>query len=242
MAAPVYFYYQLENFYQNHRNYVKSRDEPQLKGDSYSPTGADGSSSDHCYPLSYYKDWEGPVENPDLAQKVLYPCGLIANSFFLDNFTACVAVSSADSCDPLLGRNWQKEGIAYSSDLGKKFVSRPPFSYETNISPLGFPLPQVDDEDFVVWMRTATLPVFSKFHRQILDVSLQPGNIMTVTVGNVFNVSGFLGKKSVILTTSSVLGGKDDFLGIAFIVVAFLFGSGSAYLHIRNALESKADS
>mmetsp|Transcript_22343 Transcript_22343/g.16810 ORF Transcript_22343/g.16810 Transcript_22343/m.16810 type:complete len:102 (+) Transcript_22343:137-442(+) len=29
---PVYFYYQLDNFYQNHRRYVKSRDYQQLKG------------------------------------------------------------------------------------------------------------------------------------------------------------------------------------------------------------------
>lgn len=26
MVAPVYVYYQLDNFYQNHRRYVKSRD------------------------------------------------------------------------------------------------------------------------------------------------------------------------------------------------------------------------
>lgn len=33
MAAPVYFYYQLANFYQNHRRYVKSRSDGQLRGD-----------------------------------------------------------------------------------------------------------------------------------------------------------------------------------------------------------------
>jgi len=30
--APVYVYYQLDNFYQNHRRYVKSRSFDQLKG------------------------------------------------------------------------------------------------------------------------------------------------------------------------------------------------------------------
>ena len=32
MAAPIFVYYQLENFYQNHRRYVKSRDYQQLMG------------------------------------------------------------------------------------------------------------------------------------------------------------------------------------------------------------------
>lgn len=32
VAGPVYVYYQLDNFYQNHRRYVKSRDANQLNG------------------------------------------------------------------------------------------------------------------------------------------------------------------------------------------------------------------
>jgi len=32
MEPPVYMYYRLENFYQNHRRYVRSRNDDQLKG------------------------------------------------------------------------------------------------------------------------------------------------------------------------------------------------------------------
>jgi hypothetical protein len=32
ITAPIYVYYQLDNFYQNHRRYVKSRDNTQLYG------------------------------------------------------------------------------------------------------------------------------------------------------------------------------------------------------------------
>ena len=35
MAAPVYLYYQLDNFYQNHRRYVSSRSDTQLAGTMY---------------------------------------------------------------------------------------------------------------------------------------------------------------------------------------------------------------
>jgi len=67
MEPPIYFYYQLTNFYQNHRRYVKSRNDAQLRGES----PADISS---CDPLETWPP--GPVH------KDLNPCGLIANSFF----------------------------------------------------------------------------------------------------------------------------------------------------------------
>merc|ERR1711916_286849 len=33
MKAPVYVYYELTNYYQNHRRYVKSRNDAQLRGE-----------------------------------------------------------------------------------------------------------------------------------------------------------------------------------------------------------------
>lgn len=33
IKKPIYVYYQLDNFYQNHRRYVKSRDNAQLFGE-----------------------------------------------------------------------------------------------------------------------------------------------------------------------------------------------------------------
>jgi hypothetical protein len=42
MEPPIYVYYQLKNFYQNHRRYVKSRSDDQLRG---------GESVSGCTPL-----------------------------------------------------------------------------------------------------------------------------------------------------------------------------------------------
>jgi len=67
MAPPVYVYYELSNFYQNHRRYVQSRNYPQSMGTIYT----DASSLSTCDPL--IKASNG---------KILHPCGLIANSFF----------------------------------------------------------------------------------------------------------------------------------------------------------------
>lgn len=103
MVAPIYFYYQLTNFYQNHRRYVKSRADSQLQGDLSGSTSA-------CDPLIN----GGPNSLP------IYPCGLIANSFFNDNFTAYSCTSN--DCNMLSGSNWQKQGIAWESDVSSKFV------------------------------------------------------------------------------------------------------------------------
>lgn len=63
--APVFLYYRLTNFYQNHRRYIKSVSTDQLKGQAI-----EKSNLGDCSPLA---------SNGDL---VYYPCGLIANSMF----------------------------------------------------------------------------------------------------------------------------------------------------------------
>lgn len=68
LAAPIFVYYGLDNFYQNHRRYVKSKSDTQLAGTIYSSSGDTGISD--CSPA---------ISNNG---KVLHPCGLIANSFF----------------------------------------------------------------------------------------------------------------------------------------------------------------
>jgi hypothetical protein len=64
MTGPVYLYYQLDNFYQNHRRYVKSRSDAQLMG---TILYADDTALADCEPLVYS------------GSKILSPCGLIAN-------------------------------------------------------------------------------------------------------------------------------------------------------------------
>ena len=72
LDPTVLFYYKLTNFYQNHRRYVKSLDSDQLKGKHVS---AGSLKSGDCKPLAVVDD------------KVIYPCGLIANSFFNGKYT-----------------------------------------------------------------------------------------------------------------------------------------------------------
>merc|ERR1719464_1118318 len=70
MEKPVYMYYGLTNFYQNHRRYVKSRSEAQLLGKiDTKTTGGD------CEPFAMNDEKTKPI----------VPCGAIANSLFNDS-------------------------------------------------------------------------------------------------------------------------------------------------------------
>ena len=72
LQGPVYMYYGLTNFYQNHRRYVKSRDDFQLIGEknNYNQLSSD------CDPFRGVQD---PVTG---LWKAIAPCGTIANSLF----------------------------------------------------------------------------------------------------------------------------------------------------------------
>jgi len=72
----------------------------------------------------------------------------------------------------------------------------------------------------MVWMRTAGLPTFKKLHRIVFSkVSLKAGDTVNLVVRNRFPVTAFSGKKSVLFSTTSWLGGKNNFLAYAYFVV-----------------------
>jgi hypothetical protein len=64
LGSQVYLYYKLQRFYQNHRRYVKSRDDSQLHG-------RDTPVQSVCDPLATTADGQAYA-----------PCGFIANSMF----------------------------------------------------------------------------------------------------------------------------------------------------------------
>lgn len=86
IEGPIYVYYQLDNFYQNHRRYVKSRDDNQLAG-KYIPT----EQLMDCDPIIKVGDlWPNQRVNLDGVNLALedpaIPCGLVAKSYFNDTF------------------------------------------------------------------------------------------------------------------------------------------------------------
>ncbi|KAK4936783.1 alkylphosphocholine resistance protein lem3 [Elasticomyces elasticus] len=217
IGPPVYLYYRLTNFYQNHRRYVKSLDTDQLKGTASSNDTIGGSA---CNPLQL--DHNG---------KAYYPCGLIANSIFNDTINSPVAVNSAGGQTSQQYR-MTNESIAWSSDaqLYKKTayttdqVSPPP-NWAVRY-PDGYteenPIPDLSKyEEFQVWMRTAGLPTFSKLALRNDNETMTAG-IYQMDIYDFFPVQIYSGTKSILISTRSVVGGKNSFLGIAYVVLGGL--------------------
>ena len=92
MKAPIYLYYQLENFYQNHRLYFESKYDDQLRGEVKKASNADDVSdvSSACEKAVYNKEIPGATHSytgvPLDPEEIADPCGLIAQSYFTDEF------------------------------------------------------------------------------------------------------------------------------------------------------------
>lgn len=82
MPGPVFIYYELDNFYQNHRRYVKSKSVNQLQGESVTE-----SDISDCSPIIKYSDLRKYRVVPSnlLDNDLASPCGLIAASVFNGN-------------------------------------------------------------------------------------------------------------------------------------------------------------
>ena len=147
------------------------------------------------------------------------PCGLVAKSIFNDTFKLMKDGSEI---------KMSEKNIAWASDLEHKFSNTEdgPGSWQDIqwhdmedgkfkllINQLTFFIL----EHFVVWMRTAGLPTFRKLYGRI-EQDLSPGKY-EVEVSNQYEVRPFKGKKSLVLATGNVLGGKNYFLAISFLAV-----------------------
>jgi hypothetical protein len=173
LGAPVFLYYRLTNFYQNHRRYVQSLDINQLKGQALDNHTIDTGTCD-------------PLRLDPVTKKAYYPCGLIANSLFNDSISTPTLINNGTY-------EMTDKGIAWDSDkqLFKKTQYNasqvvPPPNWHARY-PDGYTeenLPDLQtDEAFMVWMRTAGLPTFSKLSRRN-DTMAMPAGTYRLDIGD----------------------------------------------------------
>jgi hypothetical protein len=241
MEPPILIYYELTNFHQNHRTYLKSFDPEQL----YGMVGPRQPVYERfCQPLN------------KLGNIALNPCGLIANTFFNDYFTLLQGKSALGQ--PLV---MHEQGIAWQSDIDQMYNQPDGFRYEQcptgqcdtsccsggnwsctkpYVDPQGncyryfyphddttqylyetypdiiSPLEGVTNEHFIVWMKVAMQPNFRKLYAWF-DQPLAKGEQLVFQVNANYVVSRFQGSKSLLIAKTNVFGGKNPYLGSSFI-------------------------
>ncbi|XP_049301253.1 cell cycle control protein 50A-like [Anopheles funestus] len=218
----VYFYYALENFHQNHRLFVISRDDAQLRGN------VEKTPSPRCRPLDY-------VQRDNLTLPIA-PCGLIANAIFNDTFNL-YQQHTPQRPVPLIGGGsvWPHERtLKFRNPTGNlrqalANFSRPP-SWSRELWELDAQNPDnngFQNEDLINWMRSAALPSFRKQHRRV-DHSVAffedglPRESYTLHIRYTYPVASFGGRKLVILSSPSWMGARNPFMGYLFLTVGTL--------------------
>ena len=186
MEKNIMVYYQLDGFYQNHRRYVKSKSDDQLNGKDISYEAM--KDSQDCDPVITNKDMNQKysVTGEELKDDdVAIPCGLIAKSYFNDNFTNWSIKSKFGADEPNDKLNVNEKDIAWKADKELKYK---------NVD-LKKQWIDMTDEHFIVWMRPAGLPNFRKVWGRITERDLKAGDEIEVEIENKFDVSSFNGKK-----------------------------------------------
>ena len=217
MKKPIMIYYQINDLRQNHRFYMENKSDKQLKGEEVSKE--DLEKSNDCEGALYNKDFSLNAQRyPE--DEVAFPCGLIAKSFFRDNFTL-----------------WQMSGKEINVTT-KEITYKKDRDDLSNVGMKDNQWLDITDEHFIIWKRIAPFESPRKLWGKIEGDDINSGSTVTVTIDD-NTYSNF--EKYIILSTRNVFGGKSSFLGILYIVFgAVCLISAVIFINVYNYFHKKA--
>jgi hypothetical protein len=145
MPSPVYVFYRLSGFFQNHRRYYDSFSSEQLLG---LPVSASELTSE-CYP-------QEPCPNGD--QDCLDPCGII----FASRYNDVLAIMDSDAAEVPMSF----DGLAWPEDIAARYAAD--WMADEEAAEPGY------RQRTMAWMRVAGVPTFLKPYG-VLDQPLLAG-------------------------------------------------------------------
>jgi len=155
MTAPIYVYYRLTNFYQNHRRYIKSSDSSQLLGSKTSTSASDYSTCD---------PWIANAQG-----SIYYPCGLVARSVFNDTYTLFVNRSGTVRT---LQVDESAEVAAWATDVQFKFGNLNPTAVNSGST--------LNEDALDMWVNHYFPPKICR--PKVYSAAIQPVYVKTVEV------------------------------------------------------------
>lgn len=197
IKGDLFIYLEYEDYYQNHRIYLKSKSKEQLADEESSSLSTD------CEPLykesDLKKDLKDKFGNLSDDDKIL-PCGLMPASYVETIITASNDDGNLDI---------DESDITWTTDDDRKYQKQKN-SY-LNIT----------DDHFIVWMRNSPTRRLNKLFGRIKENDLKKGKL-EFKVEEMENRLGYKPDKYIKISTNNRLGGKNNVLGWTFFVVTIL--------------------
>lgn len=229
MDPPIYVNFRLGKYFQNYRRYVRSFDPNQMHD------GTTGPGISACRPYVYANFESADPSLPN--DGAILPCGQIAHSFFNDTFQARIGSQQVVIDDDDIA--WESDARhLYGSNTSVNYNNIPQFRGGGTTGDV--PLNQA--QHWMVWMRPGGQATVSKPYG-VINQQIPGGSTVTFSVISRFNSYAYSGDKTLILTTNSWVGGRNENLGWIYIgagilnycfIALFVFGYNMGFIRKRD--------